>query len=708
MGRRKAYMDDGGDSSDEERGRIHFDITEEDLEEERQGFSGVRKRKMFDDSSDDEATPKGGLGSGGWKTGGTTLFEPAKKSSTPEPQKVASPKRKNAFASASSSKPEPGFAGFSKHTTGFGQKMLEKMGWAAGKGLGAGGEGIINPVETKLRPKGMGMGFKGFDERTAQAKAEAKKQSTMRGDDSDQDQDQSEGDSGDSDDSGHKKKPGKAVKREAWKATAKKARKPKVVYKTANDILSEIIEKAPEAQQKVIDMTGPTIREVSLADIRTSDSPTFMETTTRLPELRHNIRLLVDLARGDLENLSREKQANVFRLQELDKELVDIQKNMERDTSQKKRVEEIKNIGVQLERISRDSMATGAYASGNITSLFGEYFEILETKYMDEVKSLGLDSMVVAVWAPILKYKCVHWDVLDEPTWGVDDVQRWRKLLRSNDDRDEFGDLIASKGVNLATPYETMMNTIWLTKVRSAINNRWNVRQPEPLIILLEAWKPLLPRFIFENIINQLLLPKITTAVSDWDPRNDPEMIHSWIHPWLPILEPWRLAEIFTNIRQKLSVVLRQWHPSDESALHIIIPWKQVWTASQMEMFLTKCILPKLTQVLRTEFVVDPQDQKIEPLVWCLAWKDMFSTTIIGQLLEHEFFPMWLNMLYNWLTQPRDQVNYDEVGEWYLWWKAVFEEFGLCSHKTVSQCFRKGLDMMFMAGNGQPVIPPSF
>ncbi|KAI7863705.1 GC-rich sequence DNA-binding factor-like protein-domain-containing protein [Spinellus fusiger] len=595
------------------------------------------------------------------------------------------------------SRAEPGFAGFSKHTTGFGQKMLQKMGWEIGKGLGSGGEGIINPVETKLRPKGMGMGFKGFDERTSQAKEEARKK---RGSEDEDEESEEE----------HIKK---AEKREAWKSEVKKVRKIKVVYKTAKDILSEMtVEKAPMGQQKIIDMTGPTVKEVSLSDLRTSDSPTFIETTTQLPELRHNLRLLVDLAQGDLENLSKEKQANTIQMKEIETELNKIQRKVDASTDKKTQIEEIKKLTEQLERISKDSLSTGAYAVGNITALFGEVFDVIEKKYMEQVKTLGLDSMVVASWAPILKYKCIDWDVLSDPTWGADDVKRWRKLLPSHDDRDEEAwydePVHKSKAPSMATPYDTMMNTIWLSKVRSAINHHWDVRQPEPLISLFEVWKaPLLPRFITENIIDQLLLPKIANAVSDWDPRNDPDMVHTWIHPWLPVLEAWRLADIFTTIRQKLSTILSQWHPSDESALHIITPWKDVWTPSQMETFLTRSILPKLTQVLRHEFVVNPRDQQIEPLVWCLAWKDTISVTILCQLLENEFFVKWLDVLYKWLTLDRDRVNYDQVREWYLWWKGVFVAYDLYSCKVIAQCFRKGLDMMFMAGNGQTVVRPS-
>lgn len=42
---------------------------------------------------------------------------------------------------------EKDFGRWEKYTSGFGSKMLSKMGWQHGTGLGEAGVGIVNPVK---------------------------------------------------------------------------------------------------------------------------------------------------------------------------------------------------------------------------------------------------------------------------------------------------------------------------------------------------------------------------------------------------------------------------------------------------------------------------------------------------------------------------------------------------------------------------------
>ena len=75
-----------------------------------------------------------------------------------------------------SEKVDKDFATFEQHTKGFGAKMMAKMGWSQGMALGPSDQaGILNPIESQLRPANLGLGYGGFKETTTKAKAQQKR-----------------------------------------------------------------------------------------------------------------------------------------------------------------------------------------------------------------------------------------------------------------------------------------------------------------------------------------------------------------------------------------------------------------------------------------------------------------------------------------------------------------------------------------------------
>lgn len=58
------------------------------------------------------------------------------------------------------------YGAFEMHTTGFGSRMLAKMGYVDGNGLGKDGTGIAEPIEAIQRPKSLGLGAQAPEDTT--------------------------------------------------------------------------------------------------------------------------------------------------------------------------------------------------------------------------------------------------------------------------------------------------------------------------------------------------------------------------------------------------------------------------------------------------------------------------------------------------------------------------------------------------------------
>lgn len=143
--------------------------------------------------------------------------------------------------------PAAELAHFSKIQGTFGARMLAKMGWQAGTGLGTTGEGIVTPIESKLRPQKMGIAFKGFKEKTEQSKMEAKRRGEVVSDDDEKTKTSSK--------KGRKQEQNRS---DVWKRPKKV--KTKIEHKTYEQIIAEAGQEAPTAGLgQIIDATGAIV-----------------------------------------------------------------------------------------------------------------------------------------------------------------------------------------------------------------------------------------------------------------------------------------------------------------------------------------------------------------------------------------------------------------------------------------------------------------
>ncbi|XP_006007268.1 tuftelin-interacting protein 11 [Latimeria chalumnae] len=564
------------------------------------------------------------------------------------------------------------FGCWEKHTKGIGQKLLQKMGYIPGRGLGKNAQGILNPIEAKLR-KGKGAVGAYGSERTKQSLQDFP---VVDSEEEAEEEFQKELSQWRKDPSGGKKKP-------------------KYSYKTMEELKAKkqplgrkmTAPQSDASQIKVIDMTGREQKVYySYSQMRhkhnipddSSQQPAKDAKVQgfALPELEHNLQLLIDMTEQEILQNDRQLQYEKDMVVNLSHECEKLSEVLAQEEKTINKLNQILEVVEDCEkRLQPDS------ENPLTLDMCVNIFEMLQDKYYEEYKLFELAELAVAIVYPLLREYFKNWDPLKDSLYGIDIMAKWRTLLENDQLRHGGLDVISMD------PYHRLMWEVWIPYVRNIVS-QWQPRNCGPMVDFLDSWRSLIPTWVLENILDQLIFPKLQKEVENWNPLTDTVPIHSWIHPWLPLMQA-RLESLYSPIRSKLSSALQKWHPSDSSAKLILQPWKEVFTPGSWEAFMVKNIVPKLGMCLN-EFIINPHQQHMDVFYWVLDWQGMISLSSLVGLLEKHFFPKWLQVLCSWLS---NSPNYEEITKWYLGWKSVFSD-QILAHPSIKDKFNEALDIM--------------
>ncbi|KAJ7203945.1 GC-rich sequence DNA-binding factor-like protein-domain-containing protein [Mycena haematopus] len=431
---------------------------------------------------------------------------------------------------------------------------------------------------------------------------------------------------------------------------------------------------------------------------------------TRIPEVRHNIRLIAETCKTDLDGLAREAKALDERKKWVVHEEARLRKRVEEEADCKSFFPIFLIARLQQVQIVAHEIDTKSKELASVYEASLEEFSPLVYKLVDqfshEFERYRLDEIVVAAIAPLVRRMVTTWAPLDGPLVFLSTFRNWRRALRVNAVEEKPTqtkvDVYGSKTVLVAaldtpekpmTPFESLLWNVWLPKVRTSINNDWSPQTPQPAVKLYEAWSSFLPPFIRDNLLDQLILPKVKKAVADWSPRHATVSLQSIVFPWLPHLG--------LRMDDKAKSLLRSWSASEEMP-EDLAAWHEIFDAAEWDAMLLKYVVPKLGALLRDEFRINPRDQIMTPLTAVLQWADIIRPSIFSQILETEFFPKWLDVLHIWLIQPK--VSFEEVAQWYSFWKGSFPE-KVQNMAGVSRGFTRGLQLMNTAIELGPDAP---
>jgi tuftelin-interacting protein 11 len=104
----------------------------------------------------------------------------------------------------------------------------------------------------------------------------------------------------------------------------------------------------------------------------------------------------------------------------------------------------------------------------------------------------------------------------------------------------------------------------------------WSATEPDSALTLFDSWRDLLPPFIHDNVLDQLIIPKIQKAVSEWNPKIAAQSLQAIVFPWLSHVGL-RMEDLVGDAKRKVRSNLRGWKVGD-GVPKDLIPWKDVST----------------------------------------------------------------------------------------------------------------------------------
>ncbi|KAL1293101.1 hypothetical protein AAHE18_19G048000 [Arachis hypogaea] len=504
---------------------------------------------------------------------------------------------------------QDGFGNAGKfYNNGIGMKLLEKMGYRGG-GLGKNEQGIVAPIEVKMRAKNSGIGFS--DAREAPPPSlpvlQQQNKSTVEA----------------------VQPAASRTKERLWsKQSRLKKKKEEEVYVTAEELLASKQEQNLEVVQKVYDMRGPQVRVyTNLSDLNAEEKA--KEEEVPMPELQHNVGLIVRLAEADIQEIDRDLRRERETALSLKKE----KEKLESEAAfQKRQLDNMEEIMSVLDQVAEES------TSGTLTLDFlARCFSDLHKRYADSYKVCNLSCIACSYALPLFIRMVQDWDPrYPEPMLRFLDL--WEKLLPPS-------------------VLTAILENIVLPKLSAAVDT-W---EPHLETIPIHTWvHPWLPRIEHKlEGIYQVIRSKLSSVLGAWHPSD--ASAYTILSPWKTVFDAVSWEQLMLRfIVPKLQLVLQEFEVNPASQkldqFFWVIKWASVIPIHIMVDMMEKFFFTKWLQVLYQWLCSNPNFEEV--MKWYNGWKEL----IPEELLANESIRFQINRGLDMMSQAVDGMEVFQPG----------------------------------------------
>jgi tuftelin-interacting protein 11 len=507
-----------------------------------------------------------------------------------------------------------------KHTKGIGMKLLLKMGYKPGSGLGKDETGIAEPLEVKLRPRGVGLGFAAEDE---QQKAKNEEMRAGRGAAKTNDQEDARMEA---------LQQFQQRGRKAAVPLKRRARSPEPEPEELAFVVKDSVTDPSQTPAPVIDMTSPA--------------------ATCLKELLYNLAVLKRLASEAL-------AANERSLKSARSQLARNSEQLQMDEAKRTEIEaEIENRR-RLRALVGKYRLQNALDTGN-REFWAELGGDLNTALLTCKRSEKMATAIaLSIASPLFQRAC-----LDDEVACLASQELGRQNLPSS-------------------LYCHLIYSCWwpVYRARFACSiddpEGWS-----EALKLFDRWLPLLPGdFVSGLLVRQILLPRLHAKLQSTNSSCDP-WPYSTLFAWLERLKQVSL-EGFEALSDDLEAWLQAelQRPWTEATVALVAELNErVHRLSSEETLraFEAVLYSRLAGLVDRQLVINPAAQ--DPLlleVYLLPLVPLLPSSKAGRLLLRHVLPKLKMALLTWLAVA--ECDYEEVATWYLVWKDVLVQLaGAC------------------------------